>query len=114
MHPLDPNVCVPINDFGPIGQVGAPVLLHQVRSRLPDAFTNDKHWSDQIADALADGYSTAAEIRLLLKRDARTYSLREMLLAFHWFFRGVSACEGEHTLEYRMRHLRLTDRQQSK
>lgn len=95
-----------VKDFGLMGFASIPVLLNEIQEHIIDKFSFDKHWSDQIVDALADGYSTATEIRQLLERkdNSKEYTLREMSLIFHWYFRTVSACDGEHTFEYRMRH----------
>lgn len=73
------------------------------------AFSDAKHWSDQIADILANGYGTPDYMRTVLARDWQQYTLHDMLLIIHWFFKGVT-CEGEHTLEYRMRFLRHAER----
>lgn len=105
---------MPSENFAPLGPVGAPTLFYKLRSRITSLFTNDRHWSDQIVDALAEGYSTPEEINKMLLKDPQEFTLRETLLAFHWFFKGVSVCDGEHTLEYRLRNLRHADRVKSK
>lgn len=108
-HHADAEICLTITEFMPIG----PIWLQQLSDRLIEKFTKATHWIDQIVDALADGYSTPDKIRLLLKRGHDTYSMRDILLIIHWFFRGVSACDGQYTLEYRMRPLRQQNRQTS-
>lgn len=106
--------CIPIEAFGQKGAGHVPQLLYQLRSRIVRTFTNENHWSDQIVNALADGYSTRDDMRRLLKRDYNTYTLRECLLVFHWFFKGVTMCDNEPTLEYRLRGLQLRERNKSK
>lgn len=99
-----------IKEFGQIGDDSIPDLFVQIKSRMRVVFTNEKHWTKQIVDALADGYSTIARTRLLLQMDHNEYTLRDVLLIFHWYFRSVTECADEYTLEYRMRHMWKNDR----
>lgn len=87
-----------------------PSLLGHFEHLCKFTVTNDKHWSDRIVDALADGYSTVAQMHELLRRDYRTFDLRETLLIFHWLFRNFAICNGNQTLEYQMRRMQQNDR----
>lgn len=107
---VDPDNCVDITEYGTIDEDGIPALLHQIIPQLIDAFiVNDQHWTNQIIYAFADGYSTATRILELLQRYPKEYTLNEILLIWHWFFRGATVCEGQPTLEYQMRSWRQND-----
>lgn len=110
----DSEYCLSLSYFGVAQESGVPALLYNILPKLADVFMgNDTHWSAQIVDALADGYSTSAKMQALLSQEYHTYNLREILLVFHWFFRVVSSCAGKITLEQQMRRMTSRDRLRS-
>lgn len=111
-HRLDAANCLKFDLFG-TSRIVDP-SIQPIVYKLLNEFTNDKHWGDQLIDALADGYSTAIEIHRLLQSDYEGYKLRDIALVIHWLLRGVSTCENEGTFEFRMRPLKRHDRQSSK
>lgn len=106
----NPENCIEFHEFGSIGPDGLPEILHKITSLLTDKITNEKNWRDQLEEALSEGYYPAEDIRELFAMETDEYELIDILMIWHWFFRGVSACDGEPTLEYRTRNMTRKDR----
>lgn len=88
------NDCLPLQDFGKLKENGVPGILIRILPSLAKALNTEK-WPQLIRTAFDEGYSSPDEMRQLFKRDPSKYSMRQRLLIFFWFFRGVTNCNGK-------------------
>lgn len=92
--------CIPISHFGEINKVWkVPQLLIDIESKL--GFSN-KNWDEDIAAMLKAPFPKQKMIGVL-KKKAINFTQQEAIMAFLWFFRGVSACDGRHPFIKRLR-----------
>lgn len=70
-----------------------PPRLQYIAGLLVDKFDPNIPWTTQVIDSFRDGFLTAKEMRGLLYEQVDRLTLRQMLLHFYWFFRGIHMCD---------------------
>lgn len=86
------NDCLPISSFGPIHpHLQVPEALVSSLSKLD---LNEMMWHTEIKRILENPL-TKAEMIELLQIDMEEYTPNDAVMINLWFFRGVSACDGD-------------------
>lgn len=84
-----------------------PTRLRQIAKQLVNKFNKHTPWTTQVMDSFREGFLTVKEMEDVLRKPVKKLTLREMLLHFYWFFRGVHMCDDEEVFVDRISQMNL-------
>lgn len=90
----DQNDCLSLDLFISTGSE-IPLILTNAATLLAAKLKNKSNWPQMIEDSFKPDFSTAAEMRELLKRNVNELELRELIMIFVWFFRAARKCNDD-------------------